>query len=460
MRRFSVLFSIAAALVCAAVTVQAQNVVVQLYPEFDLIGDQIEVVQGYYRPGEDPEQMMRVSFGIYDTGASVVTLNWIDQLFYGEQGVPIKVSGGAVADGVDGQVIGDVSQPGIIVSDGLHALNIDINNFDVSLSWDYQGTGDGPYAAVVPGVQMFVGTYEGSASLPTISGTPMHYSQNHAGDGAAYIDKQGYVFDLYEWFPNLISEPMPYYMADLEYVDSGTKLLTPTDPNVTGPIRIPLTMLGEDNYANPGNEITYTANPFVNVGLTMETDGSPLSVAEKSFLFDTGAMVSVISTKTAIALELDPNSGPHEIDIAGAAGASMTVYGHNLSLLELPYDNLDGTTGLLQFENVPVFVLDVGEGIDGILGMNLFNMAKEMLYDPSDPDGASLQLTFDLSGRDTLSYPDLTGGDNYALFSKLFLCPLGISIPGVAPVPEPGTFVLLAFGASIFLLRRIVRRRP
>jgi len=38
-------------------------------------------------------------------------------------------------------------------------------------------------------------------------------------------------------------------------------------------------------------------------------------------------------------------------------------------LLEVPYDNsdLDETAGFLQFKNVPVFVLDVGSGIDGIL---------------------------------------------------------------------------------------------
>lgn len=455
MRRLTVLFSIAAALVCAAAAVQADNVVIPLDPALDLIGDQIEVIQGYYHEDETPEQM-RITFGIYDTGASVVTLSYIDQLLfeylYGS-GVPIRNPGGAVADGVDGRVVGDVSEPGTVVSDGLHALHIDPNDlFNSGIVWDNP--------AVVPGVQMFVGTSSGSASLPTISGTPMHYSQNHDRGGAAYIDKQGYVIDLHEWFPDLIPVSMPYCMADLKYVNSGAGLQEPSDP-IIGPFRVPLSMIGGDNYALPGDEITYTPNPFVlNVGLTMATDGSPLSVGGKNFLFDTGAMISVISTETALALGLNPYSGPHEIDISGAAGASMTVYGHDLSLLELPYDNLDDTTGFLQFKDVPIFVLDVGEGIDGILGMNLFNMAKEMLYDPHDPFGASLQLTFDLSERDILSYPDLTDGDNYALFSEFFLRSVSISIPGVAPVPEPGTFVLLAFGASIFLLWRIVRRRP
>ena len=38
--------------------------------------------------------------------------------------------------------------------------------------------------------------------------------------------------------------------------------------------------------------------------------------------------------------------------------------------------------GTLQFTHVPVYVLDVGEGIDGILGTNVLNTAAAVLYDP------------------------------------------------------------------------------
>jgi hypothetical protein len=48
----------------------------------------------------------------------------------------------------------------------------------------------------------------------------------------------------------------------------------------------------------------------------------------------------------------------------------------------------------LQFTHVPVYVLDYGAGVNGILGMNLFNNAHEMLFNPYDPSGPSVTLTF------------------------------------------------------------------
>jgi hypothetical protein len=45
------------------------------------------------------------------------------------------------------------------------------------------------------------------------------------------------------------------------------------------------------------------------------------------------------------------------------------------------------------FTNVPVYVLD-GSGFDGILGMNLFDHAASMLYNPYGQGGASLSVNF------------------------------------------------------------------
>ncbi|MBN1395142.1 MAG: retropepsin-like domain-containing protein [Pirellulales bacterium] len=466
MRHSILYFCATTALLCAAAAVKAEdsNFVIPLDTVLDEAGEQIEVIQGYYQLNEGAGVLeYRYTGGIYDTGASVITLGYSAQEMYKflSIDVPIKVSGGARAEGVDGPVIGDVSEAGIVVSDGLHALSIDINTLSFNFDLNYQGTGDGPYAAVVPGVQMFVGTDPGSASLPTISGTPIHYSQNHPGGTAAYINKQGYMLDLHEWFPDIIPDTLPYYMADLEFVNSGTKLEASSDPNVSGPFRIPLTMIGDDNYADPGNEMTYSANPFVsNVGVTMNVEGTEFSVAEKTFLFDTGAMISVISTELESELGLDSSMATHTIEVSGAAGAIIPLHGYDLTVLDLPYDN-NGTTGFLQFENAPVFVLDVGEGIDGILGMNLFNTAKEMLYDPNDPDGASLQLTFDTSEREDVPFPDPSESEYtllYEIYSELFMLNAGY-LPGVVPVPEPGTFVLLAVGGALLLARRRLRRK-
>src|SRR5206468_1173991 len=72
------------------------------------------------------------------------------------------------------------------------------------------------------------------------------------------------------------------------------------------------------------------------------------------------------------------------------AAGDMTVPGFTLDELDLPL--VDG--GTLRFTHVPVYVLDVGGGVDGLLGMNLFDTASALLYDPYNPAGASLSLAF------------------------------------------------------------------
>ena len=58
----------------------------------------------------------------------------------------------------------------------------------------------------------------------------------------------------------------------------------------------------------------------------------------------------------------------------------------------------------MTFTNVPVFVSDPGSGLAGILGMNLFNTATAMVYDPYSSAGASFSVSFSLN-------PDRTAED-------------------------------------------------
>ncbi|MBW3599482.1 MAG: cadherin-like domain-containing protein, partial [Planctomycetes bacterium] len=118
-------------------------------------------------------------------------------------------------------------------------------------------------------------------------------------------------------------------------------------------------------------------------------------VADQTLLFDTGAQLTVVSTDIALGLGLDLDNPSTSLTVQGAAG-QVSVPGFTVDALELPRDdNGDGVIdGVLQFSQAPIYVLDVVEGLDGLIGMNLFNTAKELLYDPHDPDGASLQLTF------------------------------------------------------------------
>ncbi|MCU0981962.1 MAG: hypothetical protein MUF25_22645, partial [Pirellulaceae bacterium] len=74
----------------------------------DQFGYQPEVSQAY-------EDM--VSLGsIFDTGASIVSFSATDQFLLdpfggGGNGIPVKVPGGAQAEGIGGILTGDVSQP-------------------------------------------------------------------------------------------------------------------------------------------------------------------------------------------------------------------------------------------------------------------------------------------------------------------------------------------------------------
>jgi hypothetical protein len=264
---------------------------------------------------------------------------------------------------------------------------------------------------------------------------------------------------------------MVIYMPDISFVPTGSTI-TQSVGVTTEVARIPLALFGESNHPNPGDMITVAPNPVVQGAVTL-TNGSAeqlRTASNKTFLFDTGAQLSIISTEIAEQLGLDLDSSEWSIDVQGAAGQSVTVPGYTIKSLELPRDD-DGdgqVDGTLLFTNVPIHVLDVGFGIDGILGMNLFNTAVEMLYDPYDSLGPSLRLTFDPT-------PDrqATGGEELAMtllagLDPVFAGALGmvgdtVYLPNFqleASVPEPSTILILAVGAVGLLIVRLQRQRP
>lgn len=374
---------------------------IPLDPTFDQFGAQVETIQAY----GDPSQ---ATFGIFDTGASVVTVSAEDRGALDSNGgsIPVKVPGGAIADGIGGAVIGDVSEPGTIWADGIHASNLSFDDY----GFPYFDVSFGPDSAQTPGIQVFLGTDSGSPGLPTITGTPvLNPSPAHPSGLAALIDLQGFQLDFSDLFPGLVlAQP------DLHFVSPETTLSATAE--TTAPVRLPIHFVGADNHANPGDLITESYNPVVqDVSLV----GPGGIIGQQSFLFDTGSQLTILSTAEALALGLDLAHPDSVITVQGVGGTE-DVPGFTLDSLSIPL--ADG--GSLQFTNVPIYVLDAAPGVvDGIFGMNLLNTATQALYNPFDPAGPSLSLTFDTS-------PDrgLEGG--FSLFSLLSSSPSSNSPPG------------------------------
>jgi predicted aspartyl protease len=427
----------------------AADLEITLDSELDQIGSQIETVQVYTHGGSD-----WTTFGIYDTGASVVSVSYLDQFYFdilGYPAIPVLTSEGASAQGLDGYITGDVSQPGTVMADGLHALTIDLDNFDIGF--------DLSSMTAVSNVQVFLGTETGSAELPTITGTPIH-----SAGMAAKIDMQGYQIDF--------GEGLVINLPDMRFVAPGTPDAVLAGTTITpAPVRIPLQLVGEDNYANPGNNVTSSPNPIVNnvtLRQGLQSDSTyTANVAEKTFLFDTGAQISIISEEIALDLGIDLSAPLTTIQVQGAAGNPIDVSCYLIDALELPRDD-DGngvTDGTLKLSQVPAFVLDLSDfGIDGILGMNLWNTVNEMLYDPSDPTNPYVSLTFTTENSGDLTADELAAIESlvdagFTIFSGALHNTTSIQIPGISPsqVPEPQTWALLTM-ALAGLFPRLFRR--
>jgi predicted aspartyl protease len=96
------------------------------------------------------------------------------------------------------------------------------------------------------------------------------------------------------------------------------------------------------------------------------------TIDKDRFMLDTGAQVTVIGTRIAARLRLDPAEPDFEVEIEGVTGDVVMTPGFYIESIEIP-----ALGNWVTFKNVPVVLLDVsspeGGTLDGIIGMNLFS---------------------------------------------------------------------------------------
>jgi hypothetical protein len=165
---------------------------------------------------------------------------------------------------------------------------------------------------------------------------------------------------------------------------------------------------------NPTSPTNWAALMCAGVGgQHVDSMNNPKSFSNKSFLFDTGAQVTVLSQNTAAACGFklggeDPSTPDFFVDVGGVGGVTQSVPGFYLNELDVP------STGSLTYTHVPVLVLDLinpatGSGfVDGILGMNLFTDRDMIINGGSVPYAAVGPAFREWSGSGGGSWSDTT----------------------------------------------------
>lgn len=239
--------------------------------------------------------------------------------------------------------------------------------------------------------------------------------------------------------------------------------------------------LGQDGGDGP---LPSTQNLPVLGGVGLTSGG--LTSNNGSFLFDTGAQITMISREKALALGIDPDAAQEFITVGGVGGEI------EVPLVKLDTITLNTANGIdsLVLHDIAVGIIDIpGLPVDGILGFNAFTtgylplvlagLGVEIGGVTSGAHGAFLEMVLDFidetdDGIDdpwqmrlvrNTDYVPLTLEEEDLDPQALVVFPGGTGLngltlfawPGVAvnEIPEPATGLLLAFvGVAVMPRRR------
>jgi len=294
----------------------------------------------------DPQN--EYALGIFDTGASAHVMGH-------DQAVSVGISGSYLTSnsveitGATGSVDAWVSKPLGIFIDGLGACEPNGVLTDTS--------------GMVGEYNVAIAVGQSGSSLPTAIGSPL--SVYYAAD-----------FKIDE--PVVMVKDDAYYIApDITFYD----LLDPDIPSYTNYIPLELRPLG-------GTTVSYVidfdfepSTPSVIIGNLSQslffvhsvdlTDGDYSAIDKDRFMLDTGAQVTVVGSRVAARLALDPALPEFEVEIQDVTGETVFAPGFYIDTIDIP-----ALGNWLSFTNIPVVLLDIaspeGGTLDGIIGMNLF----------------------------------------------------------------------------------------
>lgn len=333
--------------------------------ELVLESEQTTTIVGNPPPGYNP--MTDFVVGILDTGASAHVMGNAAAIQSGLfAGNPDLVSENTIeVAGVIDHVTTWVSQPIGIFIDGIGIIN---------------GGGVLSSTAGMVGqtnVSILVGQGGGSVDLPTAIGTPMavYYTAVFHNDEQIVIthNNEQYITPSITFHENddgaipSYSKIIPLELRPL----GGLNVQYIPDFDIFGDL---LDLNFDFDFSTPQVPSTIVGNLSQSVFFVHAvdmTEGGNTAFDKNRYMFDTGAQVTVIGSRIAARLGLNPEVPEFEVLIQGVTGESEMKPGFYIDLLQIP-----ALGEWFSFTNVPVILLDIsspeGGTLDGIIGMNLF----------------------------------------------------------------------------------------
>lgn len=343
-------------------------------------GDDLEMeavvetsVRGSYPTGVNPKSDYII--GLFDTGASAHVIGYADAtragLYKG-----LLTSNITTVSGVTGSVDALISFPLAVFIGGLDAIA------PATLTLDQSGMMGQSNVSVV------VGRNPGTApDLPTAIGSPMsvYYTTVIRNDSKITLERDGRTFtapdiDLYEpddadapSFTNVIPlELRPLGGISVQYIptlDMGGGSDWDLDDILGG---WGSTSTGMDfPPAGPSTIIGNSSQSLFFIHSVDLFNGVKSALDKNRFMLDTGAQVTVVGSRMAARLQLNPAAPQFEVEIEGVTGEVTMAPGFYIDALEIP-----ALGRWFRATHVPVVLMDIsspeGGTLDGIIGMNLF----------------------------------------------------------------------------------------
>ena len=330
--------------------------------ELDLVSVQTTSIDGNSPPGYNPQTDYVI--GIFDTGASAHLMGnaaAIQSCLF-----PDLVSDNSIwISGVVDYVETWVSQPLGIFIDGLGAIS------PGGLLTNTSGM------VGQTNVSILVGQSGGSVELPTAIGSPLavYYTAVFYNDQQITITRNNEQFTaptitFHEHNDSAIPSYSKIIPLELRPLGGHNVQYIP-DFDIFGNL---LEGNLDFDFSTPQTPSTIIGNLSQSVFFVHSvdtTEGGNTAFDKNRFMFDTGAQVTVIGSRIAARLGLDPCSPEFMEVIQGVTGKTKDVPGFHIDLLQIP-----ALGEWLTFTNVPVILLDIasaeGGTLDGIIGMNLF----------------------------------------------------------------------------------------